>query len=307
MPYSRRYRKTKKRFARRYAKKRRYRRTGRRGGSTYGRMLRLKMPRGSSGAGGNTASAYIPDQYFCCHTYTGVMETSAASVSVFFKYTPNSLFAVDSGSQNAQGAKKMNALWNRWRVQAFSWQVTYYNRAVGATYYRFAICPYSGTTAPADIEAMTMNRHCRTKMVGSGGSSTIPGTGSATKATLSGYIKLDDLFGEKTIYNHQYSAQGTAGPALPCSLYVASSNMDGNAAQEMQAYITIKMYARWSEPKDEVDPDSVSQVAVGPVSFGEPQEEEEKEGSEDDLEMVEKVLERPRGPAVKRRIVPSRV
>ncbi len=279
----------------RYPKKRR----GRKGGAAFGRMLSLRMPRGSSGAGGSTSSAYIPDQYFCVHTYTGVMETSSSAVSVFFEYTPNNLFAVDSGSQNAQGAKKMNALWNRWRVSAFSWKVTYYNRAVGATYYRFAVCPYPNGTAPADIEAMTMNRRCKTKMVGSGGSSTIPSSGGATKATLSGYVTLDDLFGEKTIYNHQYSAQGTASVALPCALFIGSSNMDGNAAQEMQAYITIKMYARWSEPKDEVDPDTVRQVHIGPSFL----QGEEKEEDEEDLEMVE--VEKV--PAVKRRIVPSRL
>ncbi len=268
-------------------------------------MTKLVMPRIASSGPDFAATSYLPNVYMCVHTFTDTFASATASEYLNFSYAPNALFSVDDLGGNAQGAVKLTALYDKYQVFAFSWKIRFINRLAG-TNFTFGAVPTDSSTAPVSALAFGSNQFARTKFAGE------PGNGSASMVNISGFMKVDTLAGLKTVYDKDYAATSTANPATRVWLHLMSDNEEAVAAQKVQGYIVLKLYTKWFERKMDIDPDTSSFLRKAPTgpSYVRPlrpgQLEELKEDFED-LEMVEKVVDRPRGPAVKRRIVPSRV
>ncbi len=273
----------------------------------------------------------FPDVYYTTNTYNFRKIGTDSVRFTLLKYTPSNLYGVDSVGNNAQGAIDCSTIWQANLVLGLSYKVTFIN-AHQLDDFLVMTQTLNRDVPPTSSDQMITSDNTQYKLaraqggaaVGTGGESapSFGGGGSATKVIISGYTSAQAVLGESPLTDHDYIQYGTGAPAKMWYFYIGLDNFNTFTEQDYKMNVELRMYTKWFRKHQNLDPDSVSAggkpiIVVGNnvpqrvLDAGIPFQHMKNpadsynmnEAPSEEVEMVEIPL----GPAVKRRIVPSRV
>lgn len=308
------YRKKKRSFRKRRGMKRRGGYPKKRASKGFGLTI-LRMPKAGNGSirGSVGTCRNFPDEYYCCLQYQARVQDASANQFVVTSFNVNWLNDMDNLSNNAQGALLLGTIYNRNVVLGCSWKFTYINESTSMPF----LCMLEwrdGATAPTSSSQMSTQAFSQTKVAAAATAG-----GSASTVTLSGYINYKAIAGQSLLADiENFECIGTAAPTRRLTMNFGSQNIVGTSSQNYQGYLQMKLYTKWmfrvpaAAPTDDSEGNAMGPVVQSGNLERRLAEDEEKRGELAleqfealDMEMVEAHL--PKGPAVKRRIVPSRV
>jgi len=180
----------------------------------------------------------LPNAYYGTMTYRRQFNYPLTTALDNKIYTPTVLDkVVDLTSSKVHEFDEMNALYKRYVVMAFDWDITINNQSVDPVEY--FIFPWTQAQDPgSNSDAMTR----------AGVHVYMAQNSSSTHAIIhdKGHCSIKKLFGiPKVASEEEFWGSGSTSPTIVPRFYMTVSNVLGNASTSYVVDIYFKMYVKW--------------------------------------------------------------